>query len=805
MACDSLHHTVRVGLSIAALGLFLSLSGCKPDLTDEQRAAQIKKIMDEEGPIRPFSINTGVVEIPVPQNGAVGAGSFLVPFLQRQPDCSLTEHLVDLFDQRVVRSNSNIQRDLHRRTGLSTTSDVFARGCVDPETGVASQLGVIAGVLPDGGYYGAVLGDADSGVIRVGIVDAVDGLRSMQELVVRPEGSQLDARSLASADFDGDGRDTLIVALGVRNQGIGAIALAQPKANGSFGKPSFIDLPFEVAGVTVADFDGDRRLDIAATGAPSNFDDPGLAILSGRSGGTFAKPRLIPGSIFASSLIAADFNGDRHMDLATDSGRTLLGIGGGRFAAPITLRSPGGQPVAGDFNQDGRVDIALVLASINQITIFHGLGDGRFVEGATYASIIRGRHLVTTDVDGDGNLDLVVGYSGKGLYAPFPQSGGNVQFLLGRGDGTFAGVPVRPGGVPLLADFNNDRKPDLLTTAGFFKGRGGVSFASPKPALKPGFVVSDTIATDFNGDGKLDLLGISVNSGISDGLSDLLLRLGRGDGTFEDSGPVTPLTLVQENQTFAARRHALALGDFDGDRLRDVALIGSTTRLDPGSRGALIVLRNTGKGSLGAPATISSNLVNPVDIAVATVDEGNTVDIVVVERGNDRSNPPLAGSVRVYRGRGDRRFMAPQTLRPLRHPEALAVADIDADGHADLLVAGESGEPGSPLRSLAVLRGTGKGFRAAMVTPLVERFIYGITTGDINGDGKLDLALAGIEFNTYLIGKGNGRFQPEALLPVPIAGRRPRLVDLNGDRRAEWIVEAAGGTVVLQNTGTQTP
>lgn len=124
---------------------------------------------------------------------------------------------------------------------------------------------------------------------------------------------------------------------------------------------------------------------------------------------------------------------------------------------------------------------------------------------------------------------------------------------------------------------------------------------------------------------------------------------------------------------------------------------------------------------------------------------------------------------------------------------------MDGDGHADLLVAGWDGG-----EKLAVLIGNGSGgFRKAVRSDVTENFISGIATADLNGDGKLNVALTaccGLAANSYLIGKGNGHFKPEALLPTPISGRRPVLMDLNDDGRAEWLMsQPQHGSVLLKN------
>ena len=125
-------------------------------------------------------------------------------------------------------------------------------------------------------------------------------------------------------------------------------------------------------------------------------------------------------------MIVADFNGDRKLDLAVGGGSSvalLLGNGNGTFQKPLV--SPGGSPLAAaDFNGDGKLDL---YASGD---ILLGKGDGTFVLNATYPA---GPAAAAVDLNGDGKPDLVLaqccGDNSSILYS--------VAVLLGNGDGTF--------------------------------------------------------------------------------------------------------------------------------------------------------------------------------------------------------------------------------------------------------------------------------------------------------------------------------------------------------------------------------
>jgi hypothetical protein len=154
----------------------------------------------------------------------------------------------------------------------------------------------------------------------------------------------------------------------------------------------------------------------------------------------------------ATALVIGDFNGDGYLDLAvanmglggfnnTAAIAILLGNWDGAFGLLSTLSMGTNSPVAlaaGDFNGDGKLDMAVVQES-GIVSIMLGNGDGTFNAGATPAAA-SGSAIAAGDFNGDGNVDLAVT-----TYA-----GGTVTILLGAGDGTVtAGSTPATGREPL--------------------------------------------------------------------------------------------------------------------------------------------------------------------------------------------------------------------------------------------------------------------------------------------------------------------------------------------------------------------
>src|SRR5262249_52436624 len=185
---------------------------------------------------------------------------------------------------------------------------------------------------------------------------------------------------------------------------------------------------------------------------------------------------------------AGDFNGDGRLDLATtnttfDAVAVSLGLGDGTFQPPVLIASnanPRGI-ATGDFNGDGWLDLATSSSRTNDVMILLGRGDGTFHARLTFqldpaASRITGARRA--DFNRDGRLDRVV----------VNQNSGAVSVLLGRGDGTFddqVSYAVGRSQDLLTGDFNGDGSPDLVagdfvdSEIGVLLGRGDGTFHEP--------------------------------------------------------------------------------------------------------------------------------------------------------------------------------------------------------------------------------------------------------------------------------------------------------------------------------------
>ncbi|MFN0100991.1 MAG: FG-GAP-like repeat-containing protein [Bryobacteraceae bacterium] len=326
--------------------------------------------------------------------------------------------------------------------------------------------------------------------------------------------------AIGVGDFNGDGRSDVVTV----NRTSSTVSVLLANGSGGFteaaGSPVTVDSgPNSVA---VSDFNGDGRADLAVANANGNS----VSILLGNgSGGFTVSPVVLTGVPF--SVAAADFNGDGAADLAvTRFGQgnvgILLGNGAGGFAAatgsPVTT---GGQPSdvkTGDFNSDGRVDLAVSDFLNNNVTVLLGNGSGGFAAaaGGPVAVGVGPYSIAIADFNADGKPDVATANLGAA----------SVSVLLGNGTGGFsaaAGSPVAVGSTPQSItglDYNGDGKVDLAI-ANFSdnsitvlqgNGAGGFTPATGSP-FTTGTSPAAVAVGDFTGDGRVDLVVVNGTSG----------------------------------------------------------------------------------------------------------------------------------------------------------------------------------------------------------------------------------------------------------------------------------------------------
>ena len=254
---------------------------------------------------------------------------------------------------------------------------------------------------------------------------------------------------------------SLVVALPNANK----IGILLGNSDDAFLPPVYKDVGTFPRSLTLADFNDDGNLDIATANRASST----ISMLFGNTDRTFQNAFTVANPLTATPefIVAGDFNGDGKADLATcNSGlpdrnkvNVLLGNGNGTFQA-ANVFTVGLDPTfmtTADFNQDGKLDLAVSSSGENKVSVLLNNGSGLFQAASHYPVGSHPNSIAAGDFNLDGKTDLAVT---NGLSKTF-------SVLLNNGDGTFKnslGFIVGQGPLGIgVGDFNVDGKPDVAT------------------------------------------------------------------------------------------------------------------------------------------------------------------------------------------------------------------------------------------------------------------------------------------------------------------------------------------------------
>jgi hypothetical protein len=535
----------------------------------------------------------------------------------------------------------------------------------------------------------------------------------------------------------------------------------------------------EVAG----DFGGGGPLDLVVSVFRAGASQMETSRWPGNGDGTFAAP-VVLGGLPANDIVhaVADVDGDGRPDLVTSTA-VLRGAGAGTFH-PAQVRPPGFFPfrlLLEDLNGDGRLDLVGLSAPERAVSVSLGNGDGSFQPPRHY-SVTPSLAVTVVDMDGDGFLDIVT--------SDVPSD--YISVLPGNGDGTFRGAPmfltstaaVRPGAFSVAAgDFNGDAVPDLAV------GHG--STAATVLLLQPGGGASApldlgargaVITGELTGDDKVDV----AIAGPGGGGNVLTVRPGAGGGGF--GAPIVTSLPAGDIVGFQA-------ADLNGDTRLDAVVLYPEQ---------LVVLMGNGNGTFQAPqATVGGPGFR--SLALADFDGDGVLDVALAEAGDFNA---LNGRVRILRGQGDGTFQAAPALLPGTTLVGVAAGDFTGDGVADVAAVFES--PVFTWR-IALLRGNGDGtFQAPLEVPAPGGLDFfpssPMTATHFDGDPHLDLVVfTGGQRLVILSGNGDGTFRPPVFLDA--SGTAGLLVtDLDGDGRPDLAVpNGESGVTLIANRTTPDP
>jgi len=457
----------------------------------------------------------------------------------------------------------------------------------------------------------------------------------------------------------------------------------------------------------------------------------------------------------------------------------LLGNGNGTFGSQSTFGAGAiaCAVVVGDFNGDGKLDVAAANYGSNNVSVLLGNGNGSFAGQKTFATGTNPFSLGSGDVNRDGRVDLVAGDFGSS----------NVSVLTGDV-------------LPCVVSINRSNPSSQGTTAttvtfavNFNEAVTGVDATDFALALSGVTASTPAVVSGSGASYSVTVSGISGTGTVGLNLVD--------DGSIHDlagnalARGVVPVFGTPRTFAAGAQPGWMAVGDLNGDGRVDV--VTSDGGPSHPYANTIDVLMGNGDGSFKAKQQIAVG-VYPASVTIADVNRDGKADLIV---GVDRTN----SFVGVLLGNGDGTFKQEHTFAVGQFPDAPVVGDFNGDGAPDLAVTTEN--------NVAILLGNGDGTFKAQQTFFGNDNPGDTKVADVNRDGRLDLVIANPSSpnafpngETTMLGNGDGTFQ--TLTTVSTGGQPGGLAisDLNRDGQVDAILSDTGGpdVAVLLGNGNAT-
>lgn len=360
--------------------------------------------------------------------------------------------------------------------------------------------------------------------------------------------------------------------------------------------------------------------------------------------------------------------------------------------------------------------------------------------------------------------------------------------LLGCGGSSSSGTQYLDNATSVaVADLDGNGRMDVVTAfdraasdgsdGGFLstrmgQGTTGINFAAPLRSTG-GQAPGPIVMANLDGDTHPDfVLCNAANTTIT-----LLYGSATTPGGF---GSAVDLPLGANRYPYAA-----AVADFNGDGKQDIAVAAS------GGSDVLVFLQNAGGGFTGVTPSSVAVANTPYSIAAAPL-SGGAQDLAVGLKG---------GQLAILKGNGDGTFQTPVNYACGATPASIKIADLDGVNGPDIAVADYAG---TSLVWIFLNNGTGA-FAAGVSYPTGDAYALDLAIGDLNGDGKPDVAVANLGYPgdpgslSVILNTGSGAFGTAATYGGLQGPTSVAIADIDGDGKNDLISADGAGIIRLQD------
>lgn len=677
--------------------------------------------------------------------------------------------------------------------------------------------------------------------------------------------------NIKTADINGDGKLDLLEIVGTDGEEVKVYRNTSSIKNISFTLALTISTTCAY-NLTTGDLDGDGKLDLAVTNVCSNIVSL-YKNTSTTSLFSFASKIDYGTGAFPYDVIIRDLDMDGKADIAVSNmdGSTVSVLKNTSLFGLLSFNpkvdfSAGNDPrrlTVGDLNEDGRPEIVVANQQSYSVSVFENTSSNGTISFSRISDLPTPglpESVATSDLDGDGKLDIVVTNSNStvGSLSIFQNvsSGTNLSFASGfdirMDDETWPYILS-------IADMDGDKSPDLVVTTQFSPSvsvlrnsstSGSISFAG-KADYSTGSPYRKMMTVgDFDGDGKSDMaIGNAVDKtvmflrNVVDGPNIISFTpIAAGTGTtvtitgtnfngatsvtfggteassFNVVNPTTITAMVAAGSSGEVKvTTSLGIGKLAGFTFTGVAgLVPTITNVAPasGAVGTNVTITGTNFSSTIANNVVyfgavraTVNAASTTTLAV-TVPSGANYEALTVTTNNLTAyaakpfNITFAGGAPVESSS----FAAPTDLATDGNPYNMIVADFDFDGKPDIAVVNASSN------SVSIVKNITSNYSISFAPKTNYTTSSGpvdVSSGDFDGDGLTDLAIVNAISNTVSVIRntstnGNISFAPKVDFATGSSPRGVKIADLDSDGKPEIVVTNYGGNTfsVFQNTSS---